>query len=184
MKLTDEAEETFRLLAPQKKALAKLKIENIGDILYHFPNRYGENFEHLKIEDLSPGKNVTVYGKIKSLNTGKTFRGRRPIAKASVEDETGTIRLIWFSQPYIAKMFNNGELVRVEGKVGSKKTGNSYSISNPQIERVAAIPEGESGSLFSDDSQTLHPIYPESRGITSNWFFNTIKKILKSEIIN
>jgi ATP-dependent DNA helicase RecG len=189
MNLTDKVLDTFRLLAPQKKALEKLQIETVSDVLYHFPNRYGENFEQVKIENLSPGKKVTIYGEVKSLDTGKTFRGRLPIARATISDETGSAKLIWFSQPYIAKMFHEGELVRVEGTVGNKKTGNYYSIPNPQIERIANIPDSSSGSLFSnnskfeDNSVTLHPIYSESRGITSNWFFHTVQKILKSGIL-
>ncbi len=190
MNLTDKVENTFRLLTPQKKALAKLQIETIADVLYHFPNKYGENFEQIKIDSLAAGKKVMIYGEIKSLDTGKTFHGRLPIARATISDETGSAKLIWFSQPYIAKMFHDGELVRVEGTVSNKKTGNFFSIPNPQIERVSNIPDSASGSLFSneskfeDNSTTLHPVYSESRGITSNWFFHTVQKILKSGILD
>ncbi len=188
MNLNDKVQDVFRLLAPQKKALTKLQIETVSDILYHFPNRYGENFERVKIDQLEPGKKVMLYGEINSLDTGKTFRGRRPIARAQISDETGKAKLIWFSQPYIAKMFHDGDIVRIEGTVSNKKTGNYFSIPNPQIERITTIPDENSGSLFIDTDNnpatpSLHPIYSESRGITSNWFHHAVQKILKSGIL-
>ncbi|HRY31260.1 MAG TPA: ATP-dependent DNA helicase RecG [Candidatus Paceibacterota bacterium] len=190
MNLTDKVEDTFRLLSPQKKALAKLGIETVADVLFHFPHRYGENFEQATIAELDFGKKVTIYGRLKSLDTGKTFRGRRPIAKATISDDNGSAKLIWFSQPYIAKMFHEGELVRIEGTVSKKKSGDLFSIPNPQIERVQNIPEiGEKNSLFSNVSTAesgalpLHPIYSESHGITSNWFFHAVSKILKSGVL-
>lgn len=184
MNLSDKIEKNFRLVESQKKALAKMQIETIEDLLYHFPHRYGESFDQVKIEQLEPGMKATVYGHIQTAETGKTFRGRRPIARATVKDDTGTVKIIWFSQPYMAKMFGVGDLVRIEGTVSAKKSGNSYSIPNPQIEKVSSVPTGLSGSLFADSDSTMHPVYPESRGITSNWFFHALQRVFKSNILD
>ncbi|HMP67696.1 MAG TPA: ATP-dependent DNA helicase RecG, partial [Candidatus Paceibacterota bacterium] len=195
MKLTDTINSHFRLTESQKKALAKLKIQNLENLLYHFPVKYGESFDQYKIENLTAGTKATVYGYIKNIETGKTFRGRTPIARATVRDETGSIKIVWFSQPYIAKMFHVDDLVRIEGVVSKNKSGEKidastaeksggiFSIPNPKIEKVNDIPIGQVGSLFSNNEATLHPTYPESRGITSNWFFHTLQKIFKSGIL-
>lgn len=184
MNLNDAVTTHFRLTEPQRKALVKLKIQTIENLLYHFPVKYGESFDQYKISDLTPGAKVTTYGYIQNIETGKTFHGRTPIARATVKDDTGTVKIIWFSQPYIAKMFHTDDLVRIEGVVSKEEKGGYFSIPNPKIEKVKDIPIGPVGSLFSNNEMTLHPTYPESRGITSNWFFHAMQKIFKSGILD
>ncbi|MFA6269731.1 MAG: ATP-dependent DNA helicase RecG [Candidatus Paceibacterota bacterium] len=167
----------------QKKALAKMSLKKVSDILRHFPTRYGEAGSVKAIEFLNAGEDVVVFGKISKLKTGKTFKSRVAISTAEVEDSTGKINIIWFSQPYIAKMFFEGMLVRVEGRVSAKKDG-SLNFSNPKIEKVTEIPEGTSDSLFpGEDNFNLSPVYPESRGISSNWIYHCLQKIFRSEVL-
>ncbi len=166
-----------RLSTFQKKGLAKMGLVKVIDILRHFPARYGEAGLIKAIEFLNVGEKAIVFGKISHLKTAKTFRSKVPISTAEVEDSTGKIKIIWFSQPYIAKMFFEGNLVRIEGKVAERKK--ELYFSNPKIEKVSQMPEGVSGSLFSDkENFNLSPIYPESRGISSNWIYHSIQKIM------
>jgi len=160
-----------------------MRLKKVLDLLRHFPSRYGEAGSVKAIEFLTPGENAVVFGKISKLKTGKTFKSKVPISTANIEDSTGKIKIIWFSQPYIAKMFFEGMLVRIEGKVSERK-GELY-ISNPKIEKVSQIPEGASDSLFSgEDNRDLSPIYPESRGISSNWIYHSLQKIFRSGILD
>jgi ATP-dependent DNA helicase RecG len=183
--------ESIQRLSPfQKKALAKMQIRNVDDLLRHFPFRYGEAGLVKSIEFLNAGENAVVFGKISKLKTAKTFKSRVAISTAEVEDSTGKIKMIWFSQPYIAKMFFEGNLVRVEGKASlSRKTPPSgatrLSFSNPKIEKVSEIPEGTSGSLFSgEENHNLSPVYPESRSISSNWIYHCLQKIFRSGVLD
>lgn len=176
-------ESIFRLSPFQKRALAKMQLKNVGHLLRHFPTRYGEAGAVKAIEFLVPGENAVVFGKISKLKTAKTFRSRVPISTAEVEDSTGKIKIVWFSQPYIAKMFFEGMLVRIEGKISAKKNGGIY-FSNPKIEKVSKIPDGTSDSLFSEsENQNLSPVYAESRGISSSWIYYSIQKIFKSGVL-
>jgi ATP-dependent DNA helicase RecG len=183
IKINDPLESIFRLSPFQKKALAKMSLKKVEDILRHFPTRYGEASAVKAIEFLVARENAVVFGKISKLKTAKTFRSRVPISTAEIEDSTGKIKIIWFNQPYIAKMFFEENLVRLEGKISEKKDGQLY-FSNPKIEKVTQIPEGTSDSLFSgEDNLNLSPVYPESRGISSNWIYHAVQKILKSGIL-
>src|SRR3989344_2695838 len=165
----------------QKKALTKMRLIKVIDILRHFPTRYGEAGLIKAIEFLNAGEKAIVFGKISKLKTDKTFKSKVAISTAEVTDSTGKIKLIWFSQPYIAKMFFEGMLVRVEGKVSQKKSG-ELNFTNPNIERVTQIPEGTSDSLFAgSENHNLSPIYPESRGISSSWIYHFIQKIMSKE---
>ena len=177
-------ETLFKLTLLQKRALIKLKIKNVEDLLRYFPQRYGESNKIKSIEYLVPEESVVVFGQISNLKLGKTFKSRVSIATGVLNDSTGKLNLVWFNQPYIAKMFTEGALVRVEGKVSQKKSGEIY-ISNPKIEGVSKIPEGTSDSLFSgQDFEQMSPFYSETRNISSSWVFHGIQKIIKIGVLD
>ncbi len=173
----------FRLSEIQKKALKKLGLETLEDLLYHFPVRYGDTSQVKNIETLSKGENATIFGKISGLKTSKAFIKKIPMSEATITDDTGSIKSIWFNQPYIAKMHHEGQLVRVEGKVTERK-GFLY-LSNPKIESVKTIPTAVGESLFGvgHDEHSLYPVYPESKGITSEWIYFAIQKIFSNGIL-
>lgn len=172
----------FRLHEEERRAIAKLGLKTIRDLLYYFPSRYGDSAESKRITDIAVGEVATIFGRIKSLKTGKGYVKKISMAEGTIEDETGKLKAVWFNQPYIAKMIKEDSLVRVEGKVSDRK-GELY-MSNPKIEVVNDIPLNIGNSLFGSDGEvhTLYPVYPETRGITSNWIYHKIQKILKTNI--
>lgn len=183
MEITTLLEKIFRLNSYQKRALAKLGILNAGDLSRHFPARYGDVAVMKNIGDLAKGETSVIFGKISNLKTSKAFYKKIPMAEAKITDESGNIKAIWFNQPYIAKMFLEDSLVRVEGKVSKRKS--ELYLSNPKIEKVEKIPIGVGESLFGStgDAHHLYPVYSESRGVSSNWLYHSIQKILKSGIL-
>ncbi|OHA98678.1 MAG: hypothetical protein A3E02_01430 [Candidatus Zambryskibacteria bacterium RIFCSPHIGHO2_12_FULL_38_34] len=186
---TDTLLESIQRLSPfQKKALSKMRLKKVLDILRYFPSRYGESGLVKSIEFLMSGENAVLFGKISKLKTAKTWKSRVAISTAEVEDSTGRIKLVWFNQPYIAKMFSEGNLVRIEGRVSQRRTKipsdseEQLYISNPKIEKVSYIPEGTSDSLFpGEENHNLSPVYPESRSISSNWIYHCLQKIFSAQ---
>ena len=185
MNLSSPLTSEFRLQDQQKKALKKMRLETVEDLLYYFPLRYGDVKEVKNVESLEKGDDATIFGKVSGLKTSKAFVKKIPMSEGMLTDETGRIKLVWFNQPYIAKMVHDRQLVRVEGKVTERK-GELY-MSNPKIELSATdIASGfASKSLFgSDDEHSLYPIYPESRGISSNWIYHKIQDMFKLGILD
>jgi ATP-dependent DNA helicase RecG len=184
--LSHNLEQYFRIIGPHKSALKKLGILTVEDLLYHFPVRYGDTAESKNISSLEKGLNAVIYGKITKLKTSKGFRTKIPMADGIIEDDTGSIKAVWFNQPYLAKMIPEGALVRAEGKVSERKNNNELYLSNPKIEKVDKLPTAVGDSLFGSDSgiHTLYPVYPESRGITSNWFYHSLQRIFKGGILD
>jgi len=183
MNLQDLIEKHFRLQDSQKKALKKIGIKTVEDLLYHFPTRYGDTSEMKNIGSLIAGETAVIFGRVSGLKTGKAFVKRTPISEGTIEDETGKIKCIWFHQPYIAKMIHEGALVRVEGKISDRK--GVLGMMNPKIETVVKLPTGVGDSLFGEEGEahSLYPVYPESQGITSNWFYHAIQKVMGSGIL-
>lgn len=183
MNLRDPLKESVRILAPQEKALERLGISSVGDLLYHFPARYGDVSGITTVSHLTAGGSATVFGRISGLKTGKAFRKKMTMSEGVLDDGTNKVKLVWFNQPYIAKMLQEDALVRVEGKV-SERRGELY-FSNPKIESVSNIPVGTDDSLFAGKhSHHLYPVYPESRGVTSNWIYHKIQNIFSSGILD
>jgi ATP-dependent DNA helicase RecG len=185
MNYTSLITDTSRLIPPQKGALKKLGLETIRDLLYHFPTRYGDMSETRNISSLAKGDVAVIFGRISKLKTSKGFKTKIPMADAWIEDESGKIHCVWFNQPYLAKMTPENALVRIEGKVSERKKTLELYFSNPKLEIVNKIPIGVGESLFGKDSEshTLYPVYPESKGITSNWIYHKIIEIFKSGIL-
>lgn len=184
MDLRDELKKHFRVLPQQEAALKRLGISTIEDILFHFPARYGDTAEVTQIENLSKGQEAVVFGRIGGLKTSKAFRKKIPMSEAFVEDETGRIKIVWFNQAYMAKLFGEGSFVRVQGKVSQRKE--ELYFSNPRIETVAKIPIAVGDSLFgsADEAHAMYPVYPETRNLTSNWIYQKVQKIFSSGVLD
>ncbi len=170
MRLNDKITQHFRLVERQKRALEKLGLFTIRDLLYHLPFRY-ENFSSSKyISDIKTGEEISVYGKIVSIEKRLSWKTKKYIVEAVIEDSTGKMKLMWFNQVYIEKMLQHHPVVKATGK----NTGNTNGlIVNPVIEILPAMPE-----FFENREYELMPIYHESQGISSRWFFYAIKKTL------
>jgi len=186
MQSDSKIEEVFRLSPPQKKALKKLGLETVEDLLFHLPARHIEQSERKNISDLEKGDKVEIFGKIEKIKTSKAYRKKIPMAEGVIEDSTGKIKAVWFHQAYIAKMYPKDTLVRAEGKVSERRSNNELYMTNPELEKIAKIPKDVGQPLFNEDEielSTMIPIYPESRGVTSRWFFHSIQKVLQNNIL-
>ena len=184
MQLHDKLEEKFRLDKNQKKALHKLKLFSVADLLFHFPVRYSHISEIKPINQLVAGEYATVYGKFWSPDIKRGYKSKILRAEGEVIDETGKIKVFWFNQAYMAKMIHSGQFVEFTGKVMESKRG-KY-LANPEFKKVDSMPIDIHDSLFNFDKKKQSevfgfPVYIETRGITSKWFYHTILKIISAK---
>lgn len=173
-----------RMKADQKSALSRLGIHTIRDLLYHFPSRYESAGPTGTIAGVQPGADVTLVGTIRKPDTRKAWKSRKPMAEAWLEDASGRIKLMWFSQPYMAKMVHDGMVVKATGRVTG--TAEKPYLANPEIDKSAVVPDDIHDTLFSEgtgiDVQTLHPVYPESRGVSSLWINHAVRRVFESHV--
>lgn len=182
--ITSHIKDVFRTTEEQRKALLRLQLQTIRDLLYHMPSRYGHIATIKNISELAEGDEAGVYGKITSIKTKKAFRSKVPMAEATLDDGTGKLKILWFHQAYIAKMNPVGSMVQIQGKVMKNKSG--LYLANPEIEKTKNLPIDAGDSLFAESHEEIFgvPVYPESRGISSKWLYHTIQKILASGILD
>ncbi len=172
----------FRLQEPQKRALKRLRLHTVRDLLYHFPSRYEHSGDQTTVSGLVQGADAVLHGTVRKPETRRAWKSKRPMSEAWLEDGTGKVKLMWFNQPYIAKMLRDGAMVKVTGRVEGK--GSLY-IANPEVEPVAELPVGGVDTVFGEpEDDQLFAIYPETQGITSRWFRHAIDRVLRKGVLD
>lgn len=168
-----------------KKALARLGIHTVHDLLYYFPVRYSAVATLRLVHELVPGETVTLYGTLSGLKTKKAWKSKIPMAEATLTDVTGnTIKIIWFHQAYLAKMVTEKTPVQLTGKVSTTKNGAPY-LNNPEVTNIPTLPIDNHTSLFNDTEhhQFGYPLYRETKGLTSKWIYHTLNRIFSSGLL-
>lgn len=179
MLATDALTKHFRLTSLQLAALRRLGVVSVEDLLRHFPVRFESAGMSTQVSGLVPGAKVTLFGSLTNLKAKKLWKSRRAATEGYFEDGTGRVKVLWFNQPYIASYVAQDTPVKVTGTVAG--SAEKPYLTNPEVEVVplGTLPQ----EIFSSDSSAtpkIFPVYPESRGITSRWFFHAFERIFAS----
>ncbi len=143
--------------------LEKLGIKTVRDLLWHFPVRYEDFSEIYQIADLEPGQYATIQGVVEDVRSRRSWQKRMNLVEAALRDDSGSIRVVWFNQPYIKNILRPGKLANISGKVSVSSSGELY-FSHPSYEPIGATdPEHQ----HTKHTARLVPIYPETKGLTS-----------------
>ncbi|NTW26844.1 MAG: ATP-dependent DNA helicase RecG [Candidatus Moranbacteria bacterium] len=148
--------------------LKKLNLETVEDFLLHFPFRYEDYSERIEIADLQAGEAATVMGEISQSKMVRTWKKKMMITECFVSDETGTVRAVWFNQPYISDSLTVSKGVRLSGKVSEDRNGLFFGS-----------PAWELSSRTPTNTGRLVPIYPETEGLTSKWIRWQMQNLIK-----
>ncbi len=136
--------------------LSKLGIETVQDLLLYYPRTYRDFSNTTKLSELESkhsGNFIAVRGQIVGIVNKKTSKRRFTITEAVIEDGTGSLKVVWFNQPFLQKMLPAGREVILYGKLSH----NSYT--------GEVILESPERSL----SPRIDPIYSETEGISSKY---------------
>jgi len=151
------------------KNLKKLGLLKIKDLLYHFPSRYDDFSKVVPIKDLELSDQATIQGKVLEIQNIRSPYRRFFITEALIADQTGSIKAVWFNQPFLVRNLMPDQLVSLSGKVTLGRDG--FYLSNPNYEKIHD---------FLIHTSRLVPVYPETQGLTSRWLRYLIKPLLKS----
>lgn len=144
----------------------KLGVKTLRDLFYHFPHRYDDFSQIKSISELKENEVVTVQGRITKVKNIHIWKRKMNITEIYVEDETGTIKAVWFNQPYIANSLPEGSLVSLSGRVNVNK---GLYLSNPSYEKIDKNYELEIKNFPLRHTGCLVPVYPETTGLSSRY---------------
>ncbi len=150
--------------AARAKALARLGIVTLADLLRHRPIRYEQlNAEGL-IRDLpTTGDAIaTARGIITAARwvPGQGY-GKKGRFQATLQDDSGTLALAWFNAGYLRDTLHPGQPLRVQGKV--KRFDGYPQMVNPKWEK---LPDDDADTPEQGDR--LRPVYPATEGLPSH----------------
>lgn len=180
MRISDPLQTHVRIDINHQKALKRVGIETVGDLLYYLPARYENISDVQSVGGLEKGQDAVVFGQLSGLKTRKAWKSRKPIAEGYVEDGSAKMKIMWFNQPYIAKMYQDGMFVKLAGKVAG--SDDKLYLSNPEVEPLDSLPIDRHDSIFAgttEQDDTLYPIYRETKGLTSRWLYHTALKLFE-----
>ncbi|MFA5249242.1 MAG: ATP-dependent DNA helicase RecG [Candidatus Paceibacterota bacterium] len=155
-----------------QQRLKKLGIKTLGDLLFYFPERYEDLSRIKKIKDIKINEEACIQAEISEIEQEKTWKRRLSIIKAVIKDDTGSLQIVWFNQPYLAAALKKGDRVLLAGKIALGKSG-AY-LSSPTYEKIGTNDD------FSDTTHLgrIVPIYSGTQGLTSRWLRYILKPLL------
>ncbi|HVS58936.1 MAG TPA: ATP-dependent DNA helicase RecG [Candidatus Saccharimonadales bacterium] len=136
------------------KKYAVLGIKTVGELIDYFPRRYEDYSQVTPTSQLRPGL-VTIKAVIKQAQ-GRYVRRGMHITEAVASDEHGSVRLIWFNQPYRAAALKHDQEYYISGNYELSRQ--RFSIMNPSVELVSEFPV---------NTARIVPVYRETKGLTS-----------------
>lgn len=150
------------------KRLKKINLHTVGDLLYHIPFRHEDFRGSLPIKDLQDGLTVSVVAKVELIGNRRSFKSRKMITEALVSDNSGSLRIVWFNQPYVTKIIEIGSEWQFSGTVKSDMLG--AQLVNPTFEKPSKI---------SESSPKLMPIYSLTAGLSQKLLRFLIEQALE-----
>ena len=136
-------------------------LNTVRDLLEFLPRAYEDFTTVQSIADIKPG-NITVKAVCESISTRPVRRGLR-VTTATLADETGKIRAVWFNQPYRETQLKCGEEFFFSGEF--EFNYNRYQLTNPSAEKISEMPV---------NADRLLPVYRSVKGLKSQ----LVRKIL------
>lgn len=157
-----------KISKPHIAALKKLGIQTVRDLLMYFPYRYMDFSKNTNIAEMKSGEPVTIQATIKNIENRFSFRSRMSIAEAIVSDNTGSIKIVWFNQGYLAKTLRKGEDIFLSGTPEYYK--GKFQLTNPIYEKVSDFPV---------HTARLVPVYHLNANIYPKTFRNLVASVLE-----
>jgi len=122
-------------VGPRRAAdLQRAGLSTVEDLLYRFPTRYEDRGHFQTIASLKAGVAASVIGEVLSSGVRPTRRPRFKIFEMLLRDRTGSLRAVWFNQPFLKDVFRPHQRVILFGKL--ELTSHGLQMTSPQYEIV------------------------------------------------
>ena len=148
--------------------LQKLDIYTVYDLISYFPREY-ENWSNiLPVDSLTDGTDGSFIAVVRQ-KPSLQRKGKMFILRAVLSDGSGTIRAVWFNQPYLLQKLEKGASYFFRGKI--RRDGSHFDVTNPVIE-----PDQP------DDKLLIRPFYPLTKGLKQGNLRSLIELVLPTAI--
>jgi ATP-dependent DNA helicase RecG len=158
---------TIHGVGPEKaKALAKLEITSLLDLLTHYPRRHLDRTKKSTIGDLEVGEEATLLVDVEKVSKRRTRNGK-VLVEVRVSDGTGSLTVPFFNQPWRERQFHTGQTLILFGRMDTYQ--GRRQLQKPVLD------------LAGDETGQIVSVYPQSDKLRlySKDYRSWIKVILK-----
>jgi len=150
----------FRDKGPPAAAVLEesLGITTVRGLIHHYPRRYIDRSQVVRIRELKVGQHATVIARVKRVNKRLTKR-RQTMVTVTLYDGSGYLDLTFFNQPWTANLYKEGHELAVSGVVATYK--GRLQLANQEVELL----RGEEADLVHTGRIT--PVHRATEGITT-----------------
>ena len=149
-------------------AFGRLGIRTIRDVLYHFPRAYQNRGDVSRVVDVRHGDVVSLLLTVATVPKNAMIKRGMTLTKFRAFDDTDSIELVFFNQPYLRDYFVVGEQYRFYGKITAGKR-NTLVLTSPAYEKYnenAGLPDFVS-------------IYPLTEGLNGKMMRDAVDEALR-----
>lgn len=148
------------------KALAKLGIATVRDLVCWYPHRYIDLSNRVPCASAPLGETVSVVGRLEGVRQKQPRPGMHVI-EAAVVDETGAMALVWFKQPWLINSLHPGDRVCATGKVAF-----NYGMRQMSSPLIEVLGQGDDGP------QGMVPVHRACEGVSAAWMRRLVANAL------
>ena len=156
LKLTDSVDALPGVGAVRARALAKLGLGTVGDLLGYFPRDYEDRRTACTLAQAAGRGPVCVTAMVAETPRLSRIRKGLELTKVRLVDDTGAATAVFFNQGYVRQALIPGQSYCFYGQVAH--SGGRLQLTNPVFER-------EGHTRFTG---RLMPIYPLTAGVSNN----------------
>ena len=149
--------------AKRAELFEKLGVHSVGELLYFYPRAYEDWTTVEKIENCQEGGTYCIRAVLGTAVSDAMLPGGRIISKATVYDDTGTLKMVWFNNRYISQMLAYGGEYFFYGKITTDNFG--AQMLSPTFASVAK-------------GAVIHPIYRTTAGLFTKNISSAVEQAL------
>lgn len=157
-------------VGPKKAdALSDFEVQNLFDLLTHYPRRYIDRTKESQIADMEVGTEASLLVTVERTDS-RRIRGGKSLVTVNVTDGTALLKLTFFNQAWRTRQLAEGTQAMIYGKIDMYR--GQRQMTNPVVD------------LVGNRTGRVIPIYPQSEksGLNSwdiaEWVAETLRRTL------
>ena len=170
-------------IGPQlTKALAKVNVFTVGDLLQYFPRDYEDRTRKVAFRE-----QASNYGKVHTVAQVISHEwfgyGRMKTLKIIVNDGTGTAELICFNRAFLEKSLVPGTIITVTGKFeikyGKLQSTAFEAVKHDTVVEPVETTAGFDLSQIAPKESGIIPVYPLTEGLSQKSVSKAVSQALQ-----
>ena len=144
------------------RGAAALGLHTVGDLLEHLPHRHQDRRQASEVAELHAGQDATVVVEVRVARLRPLRRRGLTLVEATVFDDTGPMKALWWNQPWLAERLAPGTRVILHGRA---KRPQEFHVSDYEL--AAGASAGGDSAPGEHHSAGLVPVYPANEHIAA-----------------